>query len=296
MRFGPLVFLAAFLGLSASWCGLVLAPQVQLGSPVQETNSVVRGDLYPAGRPGLAREGLEVYRANGCAYCHSQQVSQKGALVDVVLTDAGKNSMDVANALNNAHLGKFSGPSVGAGLPKPVLQRATLERATVLASTLKKAGATAELRLVAVGADIERGWGMRRTVAQDFVADATVMPGSMRVGPDLANIGSRKPDLNWQLVHLYNPAAVTEKSPMPSYRFLFERKKIGKQGSPDALKRIGNYAPIEDGFEIVPKPEAKALAAYLISLHSDTPLYEAPLTPPPVATNASVAATNAPAK
>ena len=116
MKFGPLVFLAAFLALSASWCGFVLTPQVQLGRAVQETNSVVKTDLYPAGRPGLARQGLEVYRANGCAYCHSQQVEQKGTLVDVVLTDAGKTPMDVANALNEANVGKFSGPSVGCGV------------------------------------------------------------------------------------------------------------------------------------------------------------------------------------
>ena len=291
MRFGPMIFLAAFLGLSASWYGMVLTPQVQLGRATQETNSVVKTDLYPAGRPGLAREGLEVYRANGCAYCHSQQVEQKDTLVDVVLKEAGKTPVKVASTLNEAHLGNFSGPSVGAGLPKPILQNATMERASALANALKTAGAVTELRLVAVGADIQRGWGMRRTVAQDFIADATVMPGSLRVGPDLANVGSRRPDLNWQLAHLYNPAAMTQNSPMPSYPFLFERKKIGKQRSADALQLEGKFAPAE-GYEIVPKPEAKALAAYLVSLRSDTPLYEAPLTPPP----APKADTNAPAK
>ncbi len=291
MKFGPLVFLAAFLALSASWCGMVLTPQVQLGRAMQETNSVAKTELYPMGRPGLAREGLEVYRANGCAYCHSQQVEQKGTLVDVVLTDAGKNPMDVAKVLNEANVGKFSGPSVGAGLPKPLLQNATMESASVLANVLKKAGAITILRLVPTGVDIERGWGMRRTVAQDFISDATAMPGSMRVGPDLANVGVRLPDLNWQMVHLYNPAALAKGSPMPSYRFLFERKKIGKQPSADALKPMGEFNPT-DGYEIVPKPEAKALAAYLVSLRSDVPLFEAPMTPPP----APVAATNAPAK
>jgi cbb3-type cytochrome oxidase cytochrome c subunit len=292
VKFGPLVFLAAFLGLSASWYGLVLTPQVQLGRAVQETNSVVKAELYPLGRPGLAREGLEVYRANGCAYCHSQQVEQKGTLVNVVLTDAGKNPMAVADALNEANVGKFSGPSVGAGLPKTVLKDATMENASVLAGVLKKAGGIAELHLVSTGPDIERGWGTRRSVAQDFISDATVMPGSLRVGPDLANVGVRLPDLNWQLVHLFNPAAVTKGSPMPPYRFLFERKKkIAGKGSPDALNLTGEFAPTGD-YEIVPKPEAKALAAYLISLRSDVPLYEAPLTPPP----APPAATNAPAK
>lgn len=290
MKYGPLVFLAAFLAISISWGAFVLTPQVQLGRAVQETNSVAKADLYPAGRPGLARQGLEIYRADGCFYCHSQQVGQKGTLVDVVLTDAGKTSMDVAAALNNANLGTtYSGPGLAAGLPKPVLRNVSMEAAVALAAILKKAGAVTELHLVPTGPDIERGWGARRSVAQDFVFDATVMPGSQRVGPDLANAGARLPDMNWHLAHLYNPKAVTKDSPMPAYPFLFEKKKIGKQPSPDALQLPKEFAAAE-GYEIVPKPEAKALAAYLLSLRSDTPLYEAPLTPPPAPK------TNAPAK
>jgi hypothetical protein len=58
------------------------------------------------------------------------------------------------------------------------------------------------------------------------------------------------------------------------------------------------------GFEIVPTPEAKALAAYLVSLRSDAPLFISPLSvasaaPAGAATNAPAAdastATNAPA-
>ena len=217
MKYGPLVFLAAFLALSASWCGLVLTPQIQLGRAVQETNSVVKTDLYPNERPGLAREGLEVYRADGCAYCHSQQVGQKGTLVDVALTAAGKNPMDVAKALNDAHVGTFSGPSVGAGLPKTVLRNVTIDRASIFANDLKKAGATTELHLVAIGSDIERGWGVRRTVAEDFITDATVMPGSQRVGPDLANVGARRP-LNEQ-ARRHSPRSATSRPvTMAAYR------------------------------------------------------------------------------
>lgn len=285
MRHGPLVFLAALFALSASWFGFVLTPQVQLGRSVQETNSVMKSELYPMGRPGLARQGLEVYRANGCAYCHSQQVQQQGTLLNVVLTDAGTNKMGVADLLNEAHLGNFSGPSVGAGLPKAILTNATIDAAAALAKKLKTAGAVTQLRLVPIGPDIERNWGTRLSVAQDFVADATALPGSLRVGPDLANEGKRRPDLNWQYLHLYHPAAVTPKSPMPAYKFLFEQKKIGKQPSPDALALAGELKP-KDGYEVVPKPEAKALVAYLMSLSSDTPLYEAPFTPTAPATNA----------
>jgi cbb3-type cytochrome oxidase cytochrome c subunit len=280
MKFGPLVFLAAFVALAASWCGFVAAPQIQIGDAVQETNAVSK-ELYPAGRPGVARQGLEVYRANGCAYCHSQQVEQNGTLVDVILTDVGSDSPSVASVLNEAQPGKYNGPGLAAGLPKPVLKKVTMETATALTAALKKAGAKTQLHLEPFGADIERGWGARRTVAQDFVADATAMPGSLRVGPDLANVGTRLPDAAWQYQHLYSPVSKVPGSPMPSYPFLFERKKISSRGSEDAFPD-----PASKDFEIVPKPEARALVAYLLSLRADAPLGEAPLTPAAPATNA----------
>src|SRR5579864_4731299 len=292
MKFGPLVFLAAFFALSLSWSAFVLAPQLQLGRAVQETNAVVKTEMYPQERPGLARQGLQVYRANGCAYCHSQQVQQKDTLVDVVLTEVGTNASRVAEALNTAQVGKFNGTGLAAGLPKSIKRRVTLQVGDSINTILKNAGAKSQLQLVPVGFDIDRGWGTRGTVAQDFVFDSPVMPGSQRVGPDLANVGARLPDLKWQLQHLYSPASVVPGSPMPSYRFLFERRKISGEFSRDAF-----VDPESKDYEIVPKRDARALAAYLLSLRAETPLYEAPLTPPPApATNAPAAATNAPAK
>ena len=47
----------------------------------------------------------------------------------------------------------------------------------------------------------------------------------------------------------------------------------------------------ENGYEIVPTSEAKALAAYLISLRADAPLYETPMTVP--AAPAAESGTNA---
>lgn len=292
MRFGPLVFLAAFFALSLSWSAFVLAPQLQLGRAVQETNAVVKTEMYPEERPGLARQGLQVYRANGCAYCHSQQVQQQGTLLDVVVTEVGTNASRVADALNTAQLGKFNAAGLAAGLPKTILTNLSIEAADNDNAILKKAGATSKLNLVPIGFDIDRGWGTRATVAQDFVFDSPVMPGSQRVGPDLANVGVRLPDLNWQLQHLYSPRSKVPGSPMPSYRFLFERRRITGEYSPDAFAD-----PESKDYEIVPKLEARALAAYLLSLRTETPLYEAPMTPPPAPkTNAPTAATNAPAK
>ena len=58
---------------------------------------------------------------------------------------------------------------------------------------------------------------------------------------------------------------------MPPYRFLFEKRSIRRQPSPEALVLPGDLAP-PAGYEVVPKPAAKALAAYLVSLRADAPL------------------------
>ncbi len=52
-----------------------------------------------------------------------------------------------------------------------------------------------------------------------------VQLGSLRVGPDLADVGARLPDANWQLLHLYAPQSVVKNSAMPPFRFLFEVRK-----------------------------------------------------------------------
>lgn len=292
MKYGPLVFLAAFFALSLSWFGFVLKPQVELGRMAQVTNSV-SSQLYPLARPGQAHQGVEVYRANGCFYCHSQQIGQSGTVCDVILTDAGTNTTAVADALVRANpfFAKLNVTEFLSSLPKTVLQGVDRTAGDTATKALKKAGAKAELQIVPVGPDIARGWGKRRTVAQDYVYDWPVMLGSQRVGPDLANVSLRWPDANWHLRHLYAPPAEVKGSTMPGFRFLFEVKKIGRVPSPDALSLTGASAP-SPGYEVVPKPEARELVAYLLSLQSDAPLYEAPLSmpAPPVAPTNSAAA------
>ena len=295
MKYGPLVFLAAFFALSASWFGFILMPQIQLGRVQPETNLVNTAEVYPQGRPGLARQGLEVYRANGCASCHSQQVGQTGTVCDVILSDVGTNPVAAARALINANVGitNVNAPGLSAGLPRPILRGVTLERATAAAGALKAGGGKADVQIVPTGPDISRGWGLRRTVAADFLYDDPVLTGSLRIGPDLANEGLRR-TANWQMLHLYAPRSQVNDSIMPPYRFLFEKRKVGERPSPDALSVPGD-AP--KGFEIVPKPEAKALVAYLLSLRANVPLFEAPMTagapaPSSTATNTQSSTTN----
>jgi hypothetical protein len=60
---------------------------------------------------------------------------------------------------------------------------------------------------------------------------------------------------------------------------------MGDAPSLDALNLPKEFAP-PAGYEVVPTPEAKHLAAYLLSLRTDAPLYEAPFTPTQISTNA----------
>jgi len=294
MNYGPLIFLAAFFALAGSWFGFVLTPQMQVGQ-LQQTNTVPDGVSYPLARPGLAREGLDVYRANGCASCHSQQIGQTGTAAEVLLTEIGTNQDAVVKTIAAVKT-NFSDADLRESLPLTVLHGEDKQRADGLAKALGTVGAKAEVWIIPAGPDIARGWGKRRTIAQDFLYDSPVMPGSQRIGPDLSNVGSRLPDVNWHLLHLYNPKIVPD-SPMPPYRFLFEKRKIERGPSPYALALAGNLAP-EAGYEIVPRPAARALAAYLTSLQANAPLFESPLTAPAPAapaTNAPAGATNAPA-
>jgi cbb3-type cytochrome oxidase cytochrome c subunit len=298
VKSGALVFLTALLALAGSWGGFVIAPQVQLSRSVQ-TNVLGATDLYPLGRPGLAKQGLEVYRANGCVYCHSQQVQQENTICEIVLTEAGTNAAATAAAIAklDSVFAKMDTKDLLAGLPKTILSVANMNASELALKALEAGGGKAEAHVVPQGADIARGWGKRRTVAQDYLADYPVQLGSRRIGPDLSNVGLRWPDADWHLRHLYAPQSEVQGSTMPPYRFLFETRKIGKEASPDALRLSGQLAPAP-GYEIVPKPDARALVAYLQSLRAEMPLFEAPLTPPPgmvLSTNAPAGTTNAPA-
>jgi len=124
--------------------------------------------------------------------------------------------------------------------------------------------------------DVDRGWGARPSVARDYLRDSTAFLGSRRLGQDLTNVGVRRPDAKWHLIHLYHPSAVCEGSLMPCFSDLFLIRKIQGQRSNEALALTGADAP-QEGYEVVPTADAKNLVAYLLSLRHDYPLPEAPV-------------------
>lgn len=118
---------------------------------------------------------------------------------------------------------------------------------------------------------------IRRTVARDYLRQQPAFLGNQRTGPDLSNVGLLSDDNNWFHRHLYEPSAVAPGSVMPSYRFLYEVRKISGQPSMEAVQGLtGPHAP-QSGYEVVPTEEAKLLVAYLRSLKRNYPLPEAPV-------------------
>ena len=203
---GMILFLGFVLTFGSSWAGLVYAPRLQLGG-VDSVPAEGSAHAYPRPRTELEERGKRVYEANGCIYCHSQQIRS---------TTFGNN------------------------------------------------------------ADIARGWGKRRSVPRDYVNEQPILLGTMRTGPDLANVGQRW-SADWHHKHLYNPRMMVPKSIMPALRFLYEvRPMTDGKPSPDAIALTGAWAAeIPEGSEVIPKDDAKALVAYLLSLDQSADLPEA---------------------
>ena len=288
MNNGLLLFFGIFLSLGGSFWALLLAPQVQIGR-AQPVVLETTGATYPSPRTGVAQQGAEIYRAQGCVECHSQQVRQSGVNFEVWLADTGNAQRQLAVTMNQLKIADAD--KLIAQAPVKILGGLTMLEASGIASQLTNGEAKAQVVLATLGSDIRRGWGKRATVTQDYLYDDPVQLGSLRVGPDLANYGTRAVPSALALQHLYSPQSTMPKSMMPPYRYLFNKRKMA-----DGAKRAANALPamVEPGYEITPTPEAEALVAYLMSLDASASLAEAPVPAPPVKAATAVAAVPAP--
>ncbi|MBE7501299.1 MAG: cbb3-type cytochrome c oxidase subunit II [Verrucomicrobiales bacterium] len=300
MKHGPLLFLGVFTAVFASWVAGVLAPHVQIGG-----QSLVQidelGIQYPLDRTGEAKQGAEIYRAQGCHYCHTQQVLQEPLLSRLTLTDAGTNIAEVVATLRKVRrdLDADTAAALVSRPPQVVLAHAGASATDQATRLLTNAGAQVESTIANLGPDLRRGWGTRRTVSRDYLRDEPVFLGQIRLGPDLANLGARQTNTTWLLRKLYNARIELPGSTMPRYPYLFTERRLrpGQAPSPDALALPPEFAP-PPGIEIIPTREARQLVAYLLSLRSDALFYEVfppkPQTTTTNAVSAPVEATNAP--
>ena len=67
------LFLGIFGTFAFSWIGLTVIPTWQIGHLNPESDEEGT-DIYPRPQSGMFERGEHVYAANGCVYCHSQQV------------------------------------------------------------------------------------------------------------------------------------------------------------------------------------------------------------------------------
>lgn len=103
---------------------------------------------------------------------------------------------------------------------------------------------------------------------QESMYDRPFQWGSKRIGPDLARVGGKYPDL-WHYRHMYDPREVSPGSIMPAYPWIYRDKTDFRiiQKKLQVMKSLG--VPYSDldilHAEAVAKAESKAIAEGLVS-------------------------------
>ena len=299
-RVAPL-FLGIFGTFALSWAGLGAIPNAQIGhlDPQMDEEGT---DVYPAPESGMAERGRQVYAANGCVYCHTQQVRADYAGADIdrkwgdrrsaprdyiferpVMLGRMRTGPDLANVGKRAPVDDENAPppsateSTTAAAPPPAPAGGTTAPGAATAGESPAPGSAAPAAAPAAG----QASPAPATIAA--TADAASAPSTTAI----TGVGGQNEPLQysaaWHHRHLYDPRSITYASIMPSFRFLYEKRRITGEPSSDALKLSGRGAPPE-GWEVVPTYDAKCLVAYLMSLDQTHALKEvksaAPASPP----------------
>src|SRR6266567_1926533 len=245
------LFLGVFVTFAFSWFGLTFIPNLQIGAlnPQMDEEGT---DIYPAPKSGMAARGRGIYAANGCIYCHSQQIRPDYAAADIDrVRDAGPSPRPKWADRRSAPRDYI--------FDRPVVLGQ--ERMGPDLADIGKAAPTEEEKPAA--------------------PPASAQPAAANPSP----AASASPNLNglppvysaaWHHRHLYSPRSMNpdnRDSTMPAYKFLYERQPISGERSADALQLTGPDAP-PPGWEIVPTYDASCLVAYLMSLDQSHPLKE----------------------
>ena len=241
---------------------------------------------YPVPLLGQARYGEKIYKASGCVACHTQQVTHESVELDVKAMAGEKNHAAAQEAVSRFYRATGRRASGGAALGLPVGEWETIGTglnpadASKARNFLAAAGASVDVQVRFRGEDLMqnehsnpegRGWGRRRSVAQDYLFAEPPMLGSVRIGPDLVNVGARHTRDALMRI-LLNPRIIRKDSKMPQHRFLFELAGEGEQGQHIIHDGDNAYKPTAD---------AEALVDYLLSLKgANYPLPEAPVNQP----------------
>ena len=303
------LFLGIFGTFAFSWIGLTVIPNWQIGHLNPESDEEGT-DIYPQPQSGMVERGAHVYAANGCVYCHSEQVRADYAANDIERGWGKRRSAPVDYIFERpVFLGKMRMgqdlANIGARAPaeqeSPAPGGAASPAASPGPSATSPASAVSPASSPAVAGGPAATSPAQSSPAASSSPNATLPPGqrtgvpspsssqmantspggSSPIAPTAQTPGAPWPvqteglpplySAAWHHVHLYSPRSINFDSNMPSYRFLYEKRRIAGERSAEALQLSGADA-LPAGWEVVPTYDAKCLVAYLMALNQSHPL------------------------
>jgi cbb3-type cytochrome oxidase cytochrome c subunit len=281
------LFLGIFGTFAFSWIGLTLIPTWQIGHLNPESDEEGT-DIYPRPQSGMFERGGHVYAANGCVYCHSQQVradyiaddierkwgNRRSAPRDYIFERPvflGKMRMgqDLANIGARAPAPEESPAPAGAAGPAPPGAAASPAAAPATSPAPQGAAVSSPPPSTATSP-------AAKVLAGAPASSSPAAPSAQTPGAPWPIQTAGLPPMYsaaWHHVHLYAPRSINPDSNMPSYRFLYEKRRIAGERSAEALQLSGSDAP-PDGWEVVPTYDARCVVAYLMGLNQSHPLKE----------------------
>ncbi len=295
------LFLGIFGTFAFSWVGLTVIPNWQIGhlNPQSDEEGT---DIYPLPQSGMVTRGARVYAANGCNYCHSEQVRAEYAGADIerkwgdrrsaprdyiferpVLLGKMRMGQDLANIGARAPKEEESPSPTGGASPAPQGTAAS-PGAVASAKAASPPPATSPSPATAPAASPGAIASKPPTSPGPAGPPPSKSPAAAAAASPAASPAPSAPpwpeqtaglppmySAAWHHVHLYSPRSINFDSNMPSYRFLYQTRRISDARSSDALQLTGSDAPPE-GWEIVPTYDAKCLVAYMMGLNQSHPL------------------------
>ena len=307
------LFIGIFGTFAFSWVGLTVIPNWQIGS-LNPQSDEEGTDIYPRPQSGMFQRGAHVYAANGCVYCHSQQIradyiaddidrkwgDRRSAPRDYIFQRPvflGKMRMgqDLASIGARAPAPEESPSPAGGASPSgaPATQASGASPAAAPPASPSSGSSPATASAASPGTspagaaspNASPPAGQRTGVASPSPGQManTTPGGSSPAAPSAQTPGALYPiqtaglppmySAAWHHVHLYAPRSINPDSNMPSYRFLYRKRRITGERSAEALQLSGSDSPPE-GWEIVPTFDAKCVVAYLMGLNQSHPLKE----------------------
>lgn len=307
------LFLGIFGTFAFSWAGLVLIPNYQIGHLEPQVDED-GNDPYPAPKSGMADRGRQIYAANGCVYCHSQQVRDNYAATDIerkwgerrsaprdylferpVVLGKMRLGPDLSNIGKRAPVEEEGAPPAASPAPAAPAAPPTSPAANPASAASPSAPPVAASATPATSPASAATTPAAPAASPGPAADAAIVV----VTASPANDTPAAYTTAWHHRHLYSPRSLVLDSNMPAYRFLYEKRRIGGERAADALN-LGETDAVPEGWEVIPSYDAKCLVAYLMSLDQSHALDELKATAAasssaPAPTPATPAASPAPA-